>query len=62
MDTTSKDYFYKEVMTTEIEQLQSSGTSKGSEEGQNISQSYKRTPCHCFYDVKIDGRRKCRLN
>ena len=37
------------------------GTFKVLEKGEQIPEGYKFIPYHCIYDVKFDGRRKCRL-
>ena len=31
------------------------------EDGERVPPGYKLIPYHCVYDVKFDGRRKCRL-
>jgi hypothetical protein len=33
----------------------------GLENHEHMPPGYKRIPYHCIYDVKFDGRRKCRL-
>src|SRR5688500_19342803 len=48
-------------MKSEIDSLQEHGTFKVLEDGKPIPEGYKQIPYHCIYDVKFDGRRKCRL-
>ena len=45
----------------EIDQLHAHETFKVLEDHQKVPYGYKRIPYHCIYDVKFDGRRKCRL-
>ena len=48
-------------MNTEIKQLHQYETFKVLRKGEKIPEGYKQIPYHCIYDVKYDGRRKCRL-
>src|SRR3982750_3734142 len=48
-------------MDTEINQLHAHETFKVLKDDEPIPAGYKRIPYHCIYDVKFDGRRKCRL-
>ena len=48
-------------MKAEIDSLQEYGTFRVLGDGEYIPVGYKRIPYHCIYDVKFDGRRKCRL-
>ena len=48
-------------MDTEIKQLHQYETFKVLRKGEAIPKGYKKIPYHCIYDVKYDGRRKCRL-
>src|SRR6476646_12196668 len=61
LDEANKDNLWKEAMKAEIDSLQEHGTFRVLEEGEYIPKGYKRIPYHCIYDVKFDGRRKCRL-
>ena len=55
-----KDYG-KKAMETEISQLLEYETFRVLEDDQPMPEGYKFIPYHCIYDVKFDGRRKCRL-
>src|SRR5574339_1275246 len=48
-------------MNKEISQLHESETFKVLDDNEKIPKGYKVIPYHCIYDVKFDGRRKCRL-
>ena len=52
---------WKKAMETEINQLLEYETFKVLEDNESIPEGYKYIPYHCIYDVKFDGRRKCRL-
>ena len=52
---------WRESMQIEIDQLHAHETFIPLEEHQHVPTGYKRIPYHCIYDVKFDGRRKCRL-
>src|SRR5688500_7223411 len=52
---------WKQSMNTEINQLLEYDTFKVLEDHVPIPDGYKKIPYHCIYDVKFDGRRKCRL-
>ena len=52
---------WKKAMQTEINQLMEYGTFKVLGEKEPAPEGYKFIPYHCIYDVKFDGRRKCRL-
>src|SRR6478735_2529933 len=52
---------WKEAMKTEINQLHQYETFKVIKKGEKVPYGYKAIPYHCIYDVKYDGRRKCRL-
>ena len=61
IDKRDGNKLWKEAMITEIDQLHAHKTFIVLEEHQPIPPGYKRIPYHCIYDVKFDGRRKCRL-
>lgn len=61
LDTANNDTIWKEAMKAEIDSLQEHGTFSVLDDGESIPRGYKRIPYHCIYDVKFDGRRKCRL-
>src|SRR5574339_467149 len=48
-------------MNKEISQLHESETFKVLDDNEKVPEGYKLIPYHCIYDVKFDGRRKCRL-
>jgi len=48
-------------METEINQLLEYETFRVLEDDEPMPEGYKFIPYHCIYDVKFDGRRKCRL-
>ena len=52
---------WKQAMDTEINQLNEYETFRVLEDNESIPPGYKFIPYHCIYDVKFDGRRKCRL-
>ena len=52
---------WKKAMETEINQLLEYETFRISEDHEPMPKGYKFLPYHCIYDVKFDGRRKCRL-
>ena len=52
---------WKEAMETEINQLQEYNTFIVLGENEPVPKGYKKIPYHCIYNVKFDGRRKCRL-
>src|SRR5688500_12608293 len=61
LDKINNDNLWKESMKAEIDSLQEHGTFRVLGDGEYIPAGYKRIPYHCIYDVKFDGRRKCRL-
>ena len=48
-------------MKAEVDTLQEHGTFRVLDDGESIPSGFKKIPYHCIYDVKFDGRRKCRL-
>ena len=48
-------------MVTEINQLNAHETFLVLDDSQQTPPGHKRIPYHCIYDMKFDGRRKCRL-
>ena len=61
IDETDGTNLWKEAMNTEIKQLHQYVTFKVLRKGEKSPEGYKHIPYHCIYDVKYDGRRKCRL-
>ena len=52
---------WREAMQTEINQLMEYETFRVLGDNEPTPPGYKYIPYHCIYDVKFDGRRKCRL-
>src|SRR5687768_12688708 len=52
---------WKQSMNTEINQLPEYDTFKVLKDHVPIPDGYQKVPYHCIYDVKFDGRGKCRL-
>ena len=48
-------------INTELKQINDYETFIVLEDHEVMPSGYKRIPYHCIYDVKFDGRRKCRL-
>lgn len=48
-------------METEINQLMEYETFRALKDDEPLPKGCKYIPYHCIYDVKFDGRRKCRL-
>ena len=61
MDKTDNTAVWKTAMETEISQLHAHDTFTIVKENEQVPIGYKMIPYHCIYDVKFDGRRKCRL-
>ena len=61
IDEADKSSLWKESMATEINQLHEYNKFKILEDNDILPEGYKLIPYHCIYDVKFDGRRKCRL-
>ena len=52
---------WKKAIDTEINQLHEYNTFKVLGKGEKLPPGCKIIPYHCIYDVKFDGRKKCRL-
>ena len=61
MDKADGTDLWKQAMQTEINQLHHYQTFRVIKKGEKVPDGYKPIPYHCIYDVKYDGRRKCRL-
>ena len=61
MDKRDGTSLWKEAMETEINQLHAHETFRTLKDDEPVPDGYKMIPYHCIYDVKFDGRRKCRL-
>ena len=48
-------------MKSEIDSINAYQTFRVLEDNEPLPDGYKWIPYHCIYDVKFDGRRKCRL-
>lgn len=61
LDLKNGDNLWKEAMKTEIDFIIAYKTFRVLENNEPLPPGYKRISYHCIYDVKFDGRRKCRL-
>jgi hypothetical protein len=61
MDKNEATTVWKEAMEAEISQLHAHETFIALNEDEKVPSEYKMIPYHCIYDVKFDGRKKCRL-
>jgi hypothetical protein len=61
LDTENKNTLWAESIKTEFKQINDYETFRVLENHEHMPPGYKRIPYHCIYDVKFDGRRKCRL-
>lgn len=61
LDLENGDNLWKEAMKTEIDSINACKTFRVLEDNEPLPPGYKCIPYHCIYDVKFDGRRKCRL-
>ena len=61
LDLKNGDSKWKEAMKTEIDSINAYQTFRVLQDNEALPPGYKCIPYHCIYDVKFDGRRKCRL-
>ena len=61
LDQKNGDNKWKEAMKTEIDSINAYQTFRVLQDKEPLPPGYKYIPYHCIYDVKFDGRRKCRL-
>ena len=61
LDLKNGDSKWKEAMKTEIDSINAYQTFRVLKDDEKLPTGYKCIPYHCIYDVKFDGRRKCRL-
>ena len=61
LDTIQGTIAWKEAIKAEIDQINAHETFIVLQDGEPIPPGYKRIPYHCVYDMKFDGRKKCRL-
>jgi hypothetical protein len=60
LDQRAGNNLWKEAIDKELIQLNEYKTFRLRRSGEDLSE-YTRIPYHCVFDVKFDGRRKCRL-
>jgi hypothetical protein len=61
LDKENENELWSDSIKTEFKQINDYETFRVLEDDEPMPPGYKRIPCHCIYDVKFDGRRKCRL-
>jgi Reverse transcriptase (RNA-dependent DNA polymerase) len=61
LDSATEEKLWHKAIEAELQQINDYQTFRVLEEHEPIPPGYKRIPYHCVYDVKFDGRRKCRL-
>jgi Reverse transcriptase (RNA-dependent DNA polymerase) len=61
LDSATEEKLWHKAIEAELQQINDYKTFRVLEENEPIPLGYKRIPYHCVYDVKFDGRRKCRL-
>jgi hypothetical protein len=61
LDTENGNTLWADSIKTEFKQINDYETFRVMEDNEPMPAGYKRIPYHCIYDVKFDGRRKCRL-
>jgi len=61
LDTAATEKLWHNAIETELKQINDYETFRVLENHELMPIGYKRIPYHCVFDVKFDGRRKCRL-
>ena len=61
LDLANGNKLWENSIATEFKQINDYETFRVLENNEAMPPGYKRIPYHCIYDVKFDGRRKCRL-
>ena len=61
LDSAEAMKLWTEAIDTELKQINEYQTFRVLEPGELLPPGYKRIPYHLVFDVKFDGRRKCRL-
>ena len=61
LDSEKDEKLWREAIETELKQINDYETFRVLEDDEPMPPGYKRIPYHCIFDVKFDGRRKCRL-
>jgi hypothetical protein len=60
LDKQNGNHLWEEAIEKELKQLNDYKTFRRRRHGERLDE-YTRIPYHCVFDVKFDGRRKCRL-
>ena len=61
LDSAAAETLWFNAIETELKQINDYETFRVLEDNEPMPLGYKRIPYHCVFDVKFDGRRKCRL-
>ena len=61
LDSAAAEKLWYNAIETELKQINDYETFRVLEDDEPMPLGYKRIPYHCVFDVKFDGRRKCRL-
>ena len=61
LDEKEQNELWKKAIQTELDQINEYKIFRVLEDNEPLPPGYKLIPYHCIYDVKFDGRRKCRL-
>ena len=61
IDSQTDEKLWTSAIEMELKQINDYETFRVMEHGEPMPPGYKRIPYHCIFDVKFDGRRKCRL-
>ena len=61
LDKESGNDLWSKAIDTKFTQINGYEALRVLEDDELMPPGYKRIPYHCIYDVKFDGRRKCRL-
>ncbi|MCP4273878.1 MAG: hypothetical protein GY781_18300, partial [Gammaproteobacteria bacterium] len=61
LDEINGDHLWQEATDSEIGSINKFKTFRVLKKGESIPPGYRRIPYHLIFDVKFDGRRKCRL-
>jgi hypothetical protein len=61
LDQENENELWADAIKAEFKQIKDYETFRVLENDEPMPPGYKRIPYHCIYDVKFDGRRKCRL-
>ena len=61
LDSAADEKLWSEAIDIELKQINDYETFRVLEDNERLPFGYKKIPYHCVFDVKFDGRRKCRL-